>query len=857
MMKEINISVKVFDIVETPLQKTAVRDAVFMELDWFWESVIESLPKDVFIFVPRWYWYSANIREYVTEFIFSAAQPRHKTYLSFDTDGVKADLVAWASKILYTLQFDELQASLRIASVMDNYGMLSMLFSMMSTIIIATLVCLSGLLLYSLLQISVDTRVFEIGVLRMIGFNKVNTVGLIFVQALTYSVPGLLFGIGGAFGLNTVVIRALVETSHIPLSSMLSVKAILITAAVAFGLTLLSVFFPIRSALSQNLHDAIDRNHSKSKVIHVTIERSEDYEKPWMAVFSGILFTVVGGLVYLIMPDALLSLDFPRISIIFFLLLFITLLGVIALLMNLEYLFEKALATIFLFWESSAVRSLALTNLGSHRLRNRKTSLLFSGALSFVIFLSIAFSEVLSGFRTTTYMEHGTDLHLRATKDYVRADSKAAYIVHPEELEAITDKYPDVVQNVAWVTHDFETLYSEPVKTQISNRGRSHSFYLDMYGVTPNFMDAINQTYIQITDSWTGGGANIIRDLYTGQSDRETATPSIASDWKGSGEGVRTMLPDSFREMMGAKAGDSFEPRVLSLLPFEKKAIPILDKNSKHYLEELGKALYQQLIEILYNSNSYISYSNAVSSFNVTATGYAKQFPFFSYGFEPMKFGNYIRAPFSIPSFLSILGKEKGTTSFDNLKFNQVFITYKLNATQERKIELLNELKMFRCDPSDPSSKLSIWEYDDFKGTMNSTMSMVNLILMGITVLVMVLCFFSLMASMHTNVMEQHKEVGILRGIGLSRFQLARVYAEEAFILVVTAAFIGIVTGLFVGCVIAYQFAVIQFLPVQVTFPFPLVGLILLLSVVLAVLSVIAPLCRLLKKSIVSTIRTS
>jgi ABC-type antimicrobial peptide transport system permease subunit len=53
---------------------------------------------------------------------------------------------------------------------------------------------------------------------------------------------------------------------------------------------------------------------------------------------------------------------------------------------------------------------------------------------------------------------------------------------------------------------------------------------------------------------------------------------------------------------------------------------------------------------------------------------------------------------------------------------------------------------------------------------------------MGVTALIMILCFFSLMSSMHTNIMEQYKDIGILRSIGMTAFSIGRTYVEEAFV---------------------------------------------------------------------------
>ena len=69
----------------------------------------------------------------------------------------------------------------------------------------------------------------------------------------------------------------------------------------------------------------------------------------------------------------------------------------------------------------------------------------------------------------------------------------------------------------------------------------------------------------------------------------------------------------------------------------------------------------------------------------------------------------------------------------------------------------------------------------------------------------MFLSFFSLSASMSANMYGQTKEIGILRSIGLTNWQISRVYFYEAFILVEAASILGMFTGSAIGMIMALQ----------------------------------------------------
>ena len=75
----------------------------------------------------------------------------------------------------------------------------------------------------------------------------------------------------------------------------------------------------------------------------------------------------------------------------------------------------------------------------------------------------------------------------------------------------------------------------------------------------------------------------------------------------------------------------------------------------------------------------------------------------------------------------------------------------------------------------------------------------------GCILVVMFLSFFSLSASMTANIYSQTKEIGVLRSIGLSKWQVSRVYFYEAFIVVEVACILGMINGLVIGYVMTLQ----------------------------------------------------
>jgi ABC-type antimicrobial peptide transport system permease subunit len=76
-------------------------------------------------------------------------------------------------------------------------------------IIILLFVIIAILLIYSLLMISVETKTFEIGVIRMVGLSKSGIVWMIFLQGLMFVLPAIVLGFLMCFPLLKLVYKFL------------------------------------------------------------------------------------------------------------------------------------------------------------------------------------------------------------------------------------------------------------------------------------------------------------------------------------------------------------------------------------------------------------------------------------------------------------------------------------------------------------------------------------------------------------------------------------------------------------------------------------------------------------------------
>ena len=151
-----------------------------------------------------------------------------------------------------------------------------MFLGLLITIVVSLLASLSVLLIYSLMLINVESRTFEIGVMRMLGFERLGIIQLLFVQSFGYSLPAIVLGLFSSqllYYFGSFVLSAQLKMGS-EIGRILDLRAITIAVVLGVVVPILAAILPIRKALSKDLMSSIDRRRSKVKVISFTITRS-------------------------------------------------------------------------------------------------------------------------------------------------------------------------------------------------------------------------------------------------------------------------------------------------------------------------------------------------------------------------------------------------------------------------------------------------------------------------------------------------------------------------------------------------------------------------------------------------------
>jgi len=77
---------------------------------------------------------------------------------------------------------------------MQSYSFAVLFIGLIFNVLLLIFIVIACLLIYSLLLISVETKTYEIGVMRLVGLTKGGFVGMIFTQAAMFVLPSVVLG---------------------------------------------------------------------------------------------------------------------------------------------------------------------------------------------------------------------------------------------------------------------------------------------------------------------------------------------------------------------------------------------------------------------------------------------------------------------------------------------------------------------------------------------------------------------------------------------------------------------------------------------------------------------------------------
>lgn len=123
------------------------------------------------------------------------------------------------------------------------------------------LVILSSLMIYALMLSDIDTKTFDFGMLRALGFNKGNIASTILVQATFIGLPALFIGLVFGWALNAGLRWIFFSLTNVYSDYQLTENSLYLAVSIGLVVPFIANVFPIRKALVSNLRASLDVHH--------------------------------------------------------------------------------------------------------------------------------------------------------------------------------------------------------------------------------------------------------------------------------------------------------------------------------------------------------------------------------------------------------------------------------------------------------------------------------------------------------------------------------------------------------------------------------------------------------------------
>lgn len=125
-------------------------------------------------------------------------------------------------------------------------------------LVMLLLFSISVLLIYSLLMLSVESKSFEFGVMRMVGLGKNSIIILVIMQSFMFVIPAIISGFGISF-LFLQVVKWYAETQlQMDFEAIPTIGTVAQALFLSTMIPLMSSILPIQVVLDKNLNDALD-----------------------------------------------------------------------------------------------------------------------------------------------------------------------------------------------------------------------------------------------------------------------------------------------------------------------------------------------------------------------------------------------------------------------------------------------------------------------------------------------------------------------------------------------------------------------------------------------------------------------
>ncbi|UYP47871.1 hypothetical protein NEF87_004156 [Candidatus Lokiarchaeum ossiferum] len=688
-------------------------------------------------------------------------------YDTRDVQGTTREMRLIAEQIQIEVGF-EFSVTLPKLQELQNSEQQTMTLTMTFSFISFFSMLITGILINSILTTSVEERVREFGVLRVLGGKRKFTFKMVLISGIIMSILGTFIGtLVGALAAPPLLTWTFTyfQLWRISLDFIILPITILRSILIGVGVTSIVSIIPAMKAGKVVISDAIDPSRNSTKDEY-KITKEGTINGKLMGIGLGI--AAVGIFLFLILPRLLTGSGGPNVTnYVLIGLLLAVLIGLVFATIGFVPVLEGLIANIFKPFMRKYYPVYRI-NLYRYRRRNLSTIVMFSLTFSFIFFISSQLEMQSANSAMNLQFQYGADLVMSNSGNPDQNDAVNMKLY--EELQELPG-----IKNTAIINHNsldmtrltsmifsmsedgfdgdmgdfFGNLFGDIPKYEayIGDIGGYNSFYSSLIGIDENYYETVDQSLL-MWDRDTGSSAEAINQVM--QNSNHCIIAKILADHLGI-----TELPADIRITMSDPDNGGYKNISVFTVVGVSRGMPGV-----------------------WNFRSSELSLNTGAGILVNLEDYSRL----------MNWGEPTDPEMVIDKILINLANN----DYENIQDVQTYI------------------ENYFGDDYDFLLEESVTLINMMEENNNTS----NLIMQAILFFSILVSLFGLIASMYSTLMERMYEIGIMRAMGLKPHEMRSMLMFEAVTVMLSSGSLGAVVGWLIAYLMQTNVAIISEMPV-------------------------------------------
>jgi len=695
-----------------------------------------------------------------------------RVYDTRNIDATTSRIRNIGEKIQRALGFEYIISAPKLSEV-ENSEFMTTLMNTMLIFVTVLAMLISGILINSILTTSIEERIREFGIMRVVGSKKRENMQIVIYQGVFIALFGTIGGVGIGiasvpFWLWLISSLSAIWSKGIPM--IWNAQTIIQSVVIGIVVTIAISILPAIKAGKIQISSAVDPYRREERQQY---KLQKEGSSNFRTMLIGIAVSTAGLLVFIFLPRLLLAEDLMLVLSLFITLLLAILIGLVFALVGIVPAIEWLIVHAFRPFIKK-IFPIVLLGLKRNRRRNQGNILLFSLSFSFIFFFSTFI--VMRAQMTTNSLQntYGSDLVLinqgsEATGDNVDFNlydqvSQTIGIKNTAPLMYNTIDLTEIISVLVTALEQgvdpeaigeaFERIFSiDKIETYIGSITFNKWVDCGLFGVNQDYVDMSNEKFF-IWDRRSGSSVASFNTLFeTSRNDTIIISKNIA-DYIGV-----TQIGDKVRMVFADEDQD----------------------------EWTGTARTMTVVGISSGMPGIWNFGS--SSAGVWGAGVL------------MSIENYVRYIYP------------GELLSQNSPLDKILINL-----DDTSAESINDAKTLISDlygtnyeilVDDNVSKIQLFTQND---------KVIDMIMQVLLILTIIIALFGLISTMYSSLLERMFEVGLLRAMGLKKNDVRKVFIFESLTMMLSSGTMGTALGTFIAYQMIANVAILLETPVVFVF---------------------------------------